>query len=488
MKIATSVAKSFEATASGLCQSSIGLVGSAEHRQFQRVAAHFFGKPIKISDVCDETNEPQNPVLLNGLRGWSARRRIRLEILELRDFVLEGEQFQVLLLTDNLGARTWLRIDDMSLVRNKLKEISLFRGQKLWIVPSGRVGEFVRNEGDYFQKYYSLFEIFDQGLKPRTYQSALKFLPSQRSPASKSLIPQSDSHLRELESESIEIFREAVASGKKTCMLFSMGKDSMVMLWLASKAFAPGKLPFPIVLIDSGWEFQEVYKFKNFIASQPGIELISFSNLDALEQGINPFDFDSATYTQLTRTDALKQVLDLHSFEMIFGGGRRDEEKSRAKERIFSVRQTGHTWNPREQRPELWNLYNVSLQEAQTMRVFPLSNWTELDVWKYIDYEQIPVAPLYFAKRRAVVKRNGAILQVDDSRMRLGPDEKIEFEICRFRTLGCYPLTGASISPASSTAEIVKEIENTSTSERSSRVIDFDPGASMEQKKREGYF
>ena len=295
-------------------------------------------------------------------------------------------------------------------------------------------------------------------------------------------------HLDTLESESIRIIREAVAVSENPAMLFSMGKDSMVMLTLARKAFWPDPVPFPLVMIDTRWKFQDMYRFRHWIETRPDLDVMVHVNPDAIRDDINPFDHGSAHHTDVTKTQALKQILDEHRFDYVFGGARRDEEKSRAKERVFSVRSANHGWDPKNQRPELWNLYNTRLADGQSMRVFPLSNWTELDVWRYVERENIPVVPLYFSKTRPFVERNGSLIMVDDDRFRLEPDEKIHFEPIRFRTLGCYPLTGGVRSNATTVADIISELEQSRVSERSSRVIDFDPGASMEQKKKEGYF
>jgi sulfate adenylyltransferase subunit 2 len=271
-------------------------------------------------------------------------------------------------------------------------------------------------------------------------------------------------------------------------MLFSMGKDSMVMWTLAKKAFWPEPPPFPLAVIDTRWKFQDMYQFRKYIAGLSETNLIVHINPDAITQDVNPFDFGSARHTEITKTQALKQVLEHNQFDFVFGGARRDEERSRAKERIFSVRNERHGWDPKTQRPELWNIYNGVLPKGQSMRVFPLSNWTELDVWRYIEREGIPVVPLYFSKVRPFVERDGALIMVDDERFALKPGERIRFEPIRFRTLGCYPLTGGVRSPATTVADIIEELEKSRVSERSSRVIDFDPGASMEQKKKDGYF
>jgi sulfate adenylyltransferase subunit 2 len=295
-------------------------------------------------------------------------------------------------------------------------------------------------------------------------------------------------HLQRLEAESIFIIREAIAQARNPVMLYSIGKDSSVMLELAKKAFSPGKLPFPLLHIDTRWKFQEMYRFREQVGNQPGCELLVHINPDAIKRNINPFDHGSALHTDITKTEGLKQALNAHEYDVIFGGARRDEEKSRAKERIFSFRTKNHVWDPKNQRPELWNLYNTRVNPGESMRVFPLSNWTELDVWEYIYYQDIPVVPLYFSKIRPVVERNGMLLMVDDERFRLEPNEKILAKRVRFRTLGCYPLSGAIESTAMSVEDIILELIQSQQSERQGRAIDNDANASMEKKKQEGYF
>ena len=295
-------------------------------------------------------------------------------------------------------------------------------------------------------------------------------------------------HLRRLEAESIEIMRDVVAEFKKPVMLYSIGKDSSVMLHLAVKAFYPAKLPFPLMHVDTTWKFREMIAFRDETARRLGVDLIVHINKEGVERGINPIASGSSLHTQVMKTDALKQALDLYGFDAAFGGARRDEEKSRAKERIFSFRSPGHVWDPRNQRPELWNLFNTRIRQGETMRVFAMSNWTELDVWEYIMLEKIPVVPLYFAKPRPVVHRNGTLIMVDDDRLPLQPNEKPEMKTIRFRTLGCYPLSGAIESSATTIEEIVAEMQVATVSERQGRLIDSDEAASMEKKKREGYF
>ena len=295
-------------------------------------------------------------------------------------------------------------------------------------------------------------------------------------------------HLERLEAESIHIIREVASTSSNPVMLFSVGKDSAVMLHLALKAFAPGTLPFPVLHVDTTWKFKEMIAFRNQMAKNHNLNLLVHINQDGVKKGVGPFTHGSANHTEIMKTMALKQALNKHRFDAAFGGARRDEEKSRAKERIFSFRSETHRWDPKNQRPELWNIYNTRINNGESVRVFPLSNWTELDIWQYIHLENIPVVPLYLAAKRPVVKRDGQLIMVDDDRIPLHKDEKIMQKMVRFRTLGCYPLTGAIESTATTIEEIIQEILLTRTSERQGRVIDQDAGTSMEQKKQEGYF
>lgn len=295
-------------------------------------------------------------------------------------------------------------------------------------------------------------------------------------------------HLKQLEAESIFIIREVAAEFEKPVMLYSIGKDSAVMLHLAMKAFYPGKPPFPLLHVDTTWKFREMIEFRDRLARELDLELLVHTNQEGVKMGVNPFTYGSQKHTDIMKTQALKQALNLYRFDAAFGGARRDEEKSRAKERVYSFRDKNHRWDPKNQRPELWNIYNGKIDKGESIRVFPLSNWTELDIWQYIHLENIPIVPLYFAKDRPVVNRNGMLIMVDDERMPIGPDEKIEMKKVRFRTLGCYPLTGAVESNATTLPEIIQEMLLTTTSERQGRLIDHDQSGSMEQKKREGYF
>lgn len=295
-------------------------------------------------------------------------------------------------------------------------------------------------------------------------------------------------HLQRLEAESIHIMREVVAEAERPVMLYSIGKDSAVMLHLAAKAFYPAPPPFPLLHVDTTWKFRAMYEMRSHMAEALGMELLVHQNPECIEKKINPFDHGSALHTDMWKTQGLKQALDKYGFDAAFGGARRDEEKSRAKERIFSFRSANHRWDPKNQRPELWRLYNARKHKGESIRVFPISNWTELDIWQYIHLENIPIVPLYFAAPRPVVHRDGTLIMVDDDRMPLAPGEKPEIKKVRFRTLGCYPLSGAVESEAETLKEVIQEMLLTATSERQGRVIDHDQAASMEKKKQEGYF
>ncbi len=295
-------------------------------------------------------------------------------------------------------------------------------------------------------------------------------------------------HLKQLEAESIHIIREVAAEFENPVMLYSIGKDSAVMLHLAMKAFYPAKLPFPLLHVDTGWKFRAMIKFRDEMAKKLGLDLIVHQNKEGRDAGINPFDQGSSKYTDIMKTQGLKQALDKYQFDAAFGGARRDEEKSRAKERVYSFRDSKHRWDPKNQRPELWNIYNGKVNKGESIRVFPLSNWTELDIWQYIFLENIELVPLYFSAVRPVVERDGTLIMVDDERMRLKEGEVPQMKSVRFRTLGCYPLTGAVESTAATLADIIQEMLLTTSSERQGRMIDHDEAGSMEKKKQEGYF
>src|SRR5512137_379211 len=324
-----------------------------------------------------------------------------------------------------------------------------------------------------------------------TATSATALAPDGLAPAAadKPLVtPGRLTHLQRLEAESIEIMREVAAECDKPVMLYSIGKDSAAMLHVALKAFFPAPPPFPLLHVDTLWKFRDMYRLRSEITQRFNLQLITYTNPDGVAQGINPFTHGSAVHTDVMKTQALKQALDKYGFDAAFGGARRDEEKSRAKERVFSFRSEQHRWDPKNQRPELWSLYNTHMRRGESLRVFPMSNWTELDIWQYIYLENIPVVPLYVAKPRPVIKRDGALIMIDDERMPLKEGERPEMRTVRFRTLGCYPLTGAIESEADSLVAIIQEMLLATTSERQGRVIDHDQSASMEKKKQEGYF
>ena len=380
---------------------------------------------------------------------------------------------------DGRGARHWLPLAgdaDTAAVMTALQALQQDIGKDIVVFPHGRLVAHCRGvTGNGALKF---------GLLGYPSVLATQSNRGAQAGATKSISP----HLKRLEAESIHIIREAVAEAENPVMLYSVGKDSSVMLQLARKAFYPAPPPFPLMHVDTRWKFQEMYLFRDMMARESGMDLLVHTNPDAIAKNINPFDHGSAMHTDITKTVGLRQALDKYKFDVVFGGARRDEEKSRAKERIFSFRTQSHRWDPKNQRPELWNLYNTRKRKGESIRVFPLSNWTELDIWLYIHQEGIPVVPLYFAKERPVVVREGMIMLVDDARMRLLPGEHIEAKKIRFRTLGCYPLTGAIESDAADTPEIILELVNARSSERQGRAIDADASASMEKKKQEGYF
>jgi sulfate adenylyltransferase subunit 2 len=384
-------------------------------------------------------------------------------------------------LNDARGARYWTALDtnthqdQPTQIQQALAKLQQHLGKELTLFPHAALVARLRHAEP----------IQGVTVNLHSYPKTLDLLPQLNAHrAHSSYSP----HLKNLQDESIYIIREAVAESENPVMLYSLGKDSSVMLHLARKAFYPSKPPFPLLHVDTRYKFQEMYLFRDHMANVSGMELLIHTNPEAITKNINPFDHGSALHTDITKTEGLKQALDQHKFDVIFGGARRDEEKSRAKERIFSFRTITHQWDPKNQRPEVWSLYNTRKAPGESIRVFPLSNWTELDIWQYIYQENIPVVPLYFAKPRPVVIRNGMIMMVDDERMRIHPHETIQIKNIRFRTLGCYPLTGAIESTADNIADIILELVAARQSERQGRAIDSDASASMEKKKQEGYF
>ena len=419
--------------------------------------------------VTNASGNPLNPLIVSALVSWLSAKRRPLEILQL----VTPRGKPIVVMVNSKGRLIWRAAHEGG-IPEAVSEVIVAHGGPMALLPHGAI----RRELAQVSLPQSVTNLSSL-LPPEPFESS-DVVPSSTL--------ESPSYLDDLERESINIIREVVATARKPGMLFSMGKDSMVMLTLARKAFAPGPLPFPLVVIDTRWKFQDMYRFREHLQADPQLSVVVYVNPEAIERDVNPFTFGSATHTDITKTQALRKVLDEHQFDFVFGGARRDEEKSRAKERIFSVRNANHGWDPKKQRPELWNLYNTTLVEGQTMRVFPISNWTELDIWRYLEREQVDLVPLYFSALRPFVRRNNALIMVDDERFPLEDGEEIFFDYIRFRTLGCYPLTGGVLSRATSIGDIVTEIEDSNISERSSRVIDFDQGASMEQKKKDGYF
>jgi sulfate adenylyltransferase subunit 2 len=448
------------------------LLGTADTKRTAERRLHelaLLPEALSAQVLQDELGRPANQVVLQ----WSmdkARSQRKLVLFAQLHNLPTGQP--CLHANDARGGRYWLPLTDANPALQAMELLQQHIGKDIAIYPHGAlVGQLRKTP---LPEQIS----FTSG----AYLSVLDL--QGHSVERSALTP----HLKRLEAESIHIIREAVAEAENPVMLYSMGKDSAVMLHLARKAFYPAPPPFALMHVDTRWKFQEMYQFRDHMAQVSGMDLLVHINPEAIEKDINPFDHGSALHTDITKTEGLKQALDKYQFDVVFGGARRDEEKSRAKERIFSFRSSTHRWDPKQQRPELWSLYNTRKSRGESIRVFALSNWTELDIWQYIHHEQIPVVPLYFAKKRPVVERGGMLLMVDDGRFRLLPGEEIIEKVVRFRTLGCYPLTGAIESGATSLPEIILELINARSSERQGRAIDSDASASMEKKKQEGYF
>jgi sulfate adenylyltransferase subunit 2 len=424
-------------------------------------------------DLRDELDRPANRLVLDWAIDRARTRRERVLFAQLAP--LPSKQ-PCLHANDPRGARFWVPLQDAGRVTviDALARLQSHIGKPVAVFPHGELVRLLREAP------------LGEGISscPQAYLPVLGTVRGGRPSTAASLSQQ----LKRLEAESIHIIREAVAEGHKPVMLYSVGKDSGVMLHLARKAFFPARPPFPLLHVDTRWKFQEMYLFRDEMARLAGMDLLVHTNPEAIERDINPFDHGSALHTDITKTEGLKQALDHFKFDIVFGGARRDEEKSRAKERVFSFRSATHRWDPKNQRPELWNLYNARKRPGESVRVFPLSNWTEVDVWHYIYQQGIPVVPLYFAKPRAVVMRPEMIMMVDDARCRLLPSEEIQIRKVRFRTLGCYPLSGAVESDAETIEDILLELIAARQSERQGRKIDTDGAGSMERKKQEGYF
>lgn len=433
--------------------------------------------PLELTPelLLDERNRSPNRLVLEWSIEQARKRRDRVLFVQLH--TLPGGQ-PCLHANDARGARFWIpirKVDDNG-IQQALKELQRHIGKAIAAFPHGALVAYLRNTPS----------NPDIQLCPQAYQLILPAEITLRSSHKPEVA--TSAHLARLEAESIHIIREAVAEAQNPVMLYSIGKDSSVMLHLARKAFYPAPPPFALLHVDTRWKFQEMYQFRDFMARESGMDLLVHTNPEAIEKNINPFDHGSALHTDITKTEGLKQALDQYKFDVVFGGARRDEEMSRAKERVFSFRSSSHRWDPKNQRPELWNLYNTRKSPGESIRVFPLSNWTELDIWQYIYQENIHMVPLYFAKPRPVVVRPEMIMLVDDERCRLLPGEEIQIKKVRFRTLGCYPLTGAVESEAETLEDILLEIINARQSERQGRKIDTDSSGSMEKKKLEGYF
>ncbi len=437
---------------------------------------------LKLDDLRDESDRPLVQLVASELGRLSKKRRIHSLVVQCAPI---GGRW-VLVVNDGRGARRWVFIDTLDVATLTHAMDQLCNGKPAYLWPHGQITglfrEWVSGEDTHQIALASGTKVT---VALTAYRSTLALAAYPESPPR---TEEAMTHLDRLEAEAIHIMREVIAQAENPVMLYSVGKDSSVMLHLARKAFYPSPPPFPLMHVDTRWKFQAMYDFRDKMAEEVGMDLITHINPDGIAKDINPFDHGSALHTDVMKTQGLKQALDEHGFDVAFGGARRDEEKSRAKERVFSFRTETHRWDPKSQRPELWNLYNGYKNPGESIRVFPLSNWTELDIWQYIYREHIPIVPLYFAAERPVVDRDGMLIMVDDDRMRMLPGERIETRRIRFRTLGCYPLTGAIESDADSLSSIVLELLQSRTSERQGRAIDADSSGSMEKKKQEGYF
>ena len=452
--------------------------GQADTKRTAERRLHSLGllpQELAADVLLDEQDRSPNRLVMDWANEQARKRRDLVLFIQLHP--LPGGQ-PCLHANDARGARFWVPLPTLNLatIQQALADLQSHVGKPIAVFPHGALVAYLRTHPG----------SADIHLCPQAYRPVLPTGLSLSGNTKPDLAP--SPHLKRLEAESIHILREAVAEAQNPVMMYSIGKDSGVMLHLARKAFYPAPPPFPLLHIDTRWKFEEMYLFRDFMAGQSGMELLVHTNPEAIEKSINPFDHGSALHTDITKTEGLKQALNHYKFDMVFGGARRDEEKSRAKERVFSFRTTTHRWDPKSQRPELWNLYNTRKSPGESIRVFPLSNWTELDIWQYIYQENIPMVPLYLAKPRAVVVRPEMIMMVDDERCRLLPGEQIQIKKVRFRTLGCYPLTGAVESEAETLEDILLEIIHARQSERQGRKIDADSSGSMEKKKQEGYF
>jgi len=465
-----------------LAFSHLQAIGDADTKRTAERRLHELGllpQELTQKSLLDDSDRAPNRLVLDWAIKLARKRRDRVLFVQLQPMPgTEKNGRPCLHANDARGARFWVPMASLSdaSIQESLANLQCHIGKPIAVFPHGKLVSYLRHTR-------STAEI---QLCPQAYSPVLPARLSVNGNDKPDLAP--SPHLKRLEAESIHILREAVAEAHNPVMMYSIGKDSGVMLHLARKAFYPAPPPFPLLHIDTRWKFQEMYLFRDFMARESGMDLLMHTNPEAIEKNINPFDHGSALHTDITKTEGLKQALDHYKFDVVFGGARRDEEKSRAKERVFSFRTSTHRWDPKTQRPELWNLYNTHKSPGESIRVFPLSNWTELDIWQYIYLENIPMVPLYFAKPRPVVVRPEMIMMVDDERCRLLPGEEVQIKKVRFRTLGCYPLTGAVESEAETLEDILLEIINARQSERQGRKIDSDSAGSMEKKKQEGYF
>jgi len=459
-------------------------------------AATWLPKAASLAELQDEDGRGLKITVVDSLQAVAKRKRQPVFFLQ----IVSGELGPIIVINDGRLSRQWRFLPQKYTTEHIADALALALGDK-----SGLIWPFGSSIG-LFREWVAQTKTHNITLSTGSVTTIGLSAFHQPKAASVSAVLQKRSagphtqsvgrlasskeltHLDRLEAESIHIMREVVAQAENPVMLYSVGKDSSVMLHLARKAFYPSPPPFPLMHVDTRWKFQAMYDFRDYMVAESGMELIVHVNPEGVANNINPFDHGSAIHTDVMKTQGLKQALDGHGFDVAFGGARRDEEKSRAKERIFSFRNANHRWDPKNQRPELWSLYNGYKNPGESIRVFPLSNWTELDIWQYIYQEQIPIVPLYFAAERPVVDRDGMLVMVDDDRMQVAPNEQIESKLIRFRTLGCYPLTGAVESDADDLSSIVLELLNSRTSEREGRAIDSDSSASMEKKKQEGYF
>lgn len=483
----TANTKNIVLTLRGLCAAVFGSETEADLKKTEReMSEHGLLHPlVETGELTDEHSRPAKQLIVNSILDQARKKRhliVFSQLIQIRDSPF-------LFYHDARGSRRWIRLENKSVasILMAFEAASNQEGKAIVVLPTGELVSLLRTvvlrQGSYLTSHsnpiriaidiyhHSPFEIEQNNEQRVRRESSTKI-----------------THLDKLEAESIHIIREVIAEANNPVMLYSVGKDSSVMLHLARKAFYPSPPPFPLLHVDTRWKFQAMYDFRDCIARQSGMDLLVHINPEGAAKNINPFDHGSAMHTDIMKTQSLKMALDHHKFDVAFGGARRDEEKSRAKERIFSFRTASHRWDPKKQRPELWKLYNSKKNVDETIRVFPISNWTELDIWQYIYREQIPIAPLYFAAERPVIERNGMLMMVDDDRLPLHPYEQIHLKKIRFRTLGCYPLTGAIESEADDLPKIILELLNFRTSERQGRAIDADANASMEKKKQEGYF